>query len=112
MAKTQAERARDYRARKRDGVTDENVTKPERDGQSVTECDHPSDMVCGECDTTMAAVHEAINPIGPLDVYSEQRWSFLQSRGHVWDADRQCSVRPDGVIGVTVPGDSGYRGEV
>jgi len=48
---------------------------------------------------------------GPLDVYSEQRWAFLQSRGHVWDADRQRSTRPGPqIIGVVVPGDPAYEG--
>ena len=53
---------------------------------------------------------------GPLDVYSEQRWAFLQRRGHEWDDDRQRSLRsgPNGttIIGVTVPGDPAYDGVV
>ena len=53
--------------------------------------------------------------LGPLDIYSEQRWSFLQSRGHKWDADRQRSFRPGPngteIMGVTVPGDPAYASQ-
>jgi hypothetical protein len=82
MALTAAEKQRRYRDRRK-------VTRVTETEQSVTE---PS-----------------VTVTGPLDVYSESRWSFLQSRGHVWDPDRQRSFRPDGVMGVTVPGDPGYR---
>jgi hypothetical protein len=120
MAKTDAERAREYRRRKRDAsiVTDlrklvdnsvtkrdEAVTQPERDALSVT---HPNTI-----DSSTSSL--TIN-IGPLDVYSESRWSYLQSRGHVWDAARQRSFRPaehgTRVMGVTVPGDPAYDGIV
>ena len=75
----------------------------------------------GETDQPKTTVDESLGggaviayEPGPLDVYSEQRWAFLQSRGHVWDADRQRSTRsgPHGtqIIGVTVPGDPAYDG--
>ena len=118
MAKTAAERAKKYRLHKAEAMqaeqrhesvtaVNEPVTAEIRD-ESVTEtkCDAPS---------LMGAVPG--DPIGPLDIYSEQRWSYLQSMGHVWDADRQRSTRPaksnecavDGeIIGVTVPGDPAY----
>jgi hypothetical protein len=84
MAKTAAQRMRESRARKRNSATAESAT----------------------------SVAQQPSATGPFDVYSEQRWAFLQSRGHVWDAERRCSVRPDGVIGVTVPRDPAYRGLV
>jgi hypothetical protein len=120
MAKTDAERAREYRRRKRDAalgevrdaVTDalekrhETVTQNECDAPSVT---HPNTIA----EQVERDIHE---PVGPLDVYSESRWSYLQSRGHVWDADRQRSFRPaehgTRVMGVTVPGDPAYDGIV
>ncbi len=84
MAKTAAERMRASRERNIATVKSAtDVTKSERNTPSAT---------------------------GPLDVYSESRWKFLQSRGHKWDPDKQRSVRPDGVIGVTVPGDPGFEG--
>ena len=90
MALTAAEKQKRYRERKK--VTRVTVTnKP-----SVTE------------------QLKSDKPIGPLDVYSSQRWSFLQSRGHVWNQDRQRSFRPaehgSRGLGVTVPGDPAYRG--
>ena len=88
MPKTQAQRAREYRQRKRDVVTDSNVT-------TVTETVTPN-----------------VTDMGPLDVYSEHRWQYLQSRGHKWDSALCRSVRPDGVVGVTVPGDPAYDGVV
>jgi hypothetical protein len=91
MAKTDAERMREYRRRKRNAESVTGVTETER---NVTE---PEGDV-----------------MGPLDVYSEQRWAFLQSRGHVWDAARQRSFRrgPHGsqIRGVTAPGDPAYHG--
>ncbi|HIJ71157.1 MAG TPA: hypothetical protein HPP87_07315 [Planctomycetes bacterium] len=50
--------------------------------------------------------------VGPLDVYSEHRWAFLQSRGHVWEGHRSTRPGPHGstIIGVTVPGDPAYEG--
>ena len=92
MAKTQAERAREYRNRKRDVEVTPGVTK----------CDV-------KCDATVTVCDELEK--GPLDVYSESRWAFLRSRGHVWDAGLGRSTRPAGggmIIGVTVPGDPGY----
>ena len=77
MAKTQASRSKEYRQRKRDGVTE----------------------------------------IGPLDVYSESRWKFLQEQGYVWDESSSATgnaVRKVGnaMVGfaVPVPGDPGYPG--
>ncbi len=49
--------------------------------------------------------------VTPLDIYSEQRWAYLQGRGYVWNQDAQRGVRADGVVGVAVPGDPAY-GEV
>lgn len=118
MSKTQAQRAKEYRQRKRDAVTEKCDEK-----RDVTECDasvtnvtkdecfdlspHPSeidDMI----DTDMESA------IGPLDIYSPARWSFLQGRGHEWDQDKQRGIRQDArqpngcVVGVTVPGDPAY----
>jgi hypothetical protein len=92
MAKSAAERMRDYRNRQRnENVT--SVTKSDRNRPTVT---------------------------GPLDVYSERRWSFLQGRGYEWYPDRlgevKCGVAIKNLgergqlFGVTVPGDPGYRG--
>ena len=82
MALTQAEKQKRYRDRHKSNEL------PPKSNESVT---------------------EEVVTVTPLDVYSESRWEFLQSRGHVWNPERQCSVRPDGVIGVTVPGDPGYE---
>jgi hypothetical protein len=119
MAKTAAERAREYRRRKRDAalgevrdaVTDalekrhETVTQTERDAPSVT---------YNGGQTQDEYVASSTIACTPFDVYSEARWSYLQSRDHVWDADRQRSFRPaehgTKVMGVTVPGDPAYNG--
>ena len=60
--------------------------------------------------TELAAL--GVGDIGPLDVYSPRRWSYLQAHGYVWDQDKQrgiktvqCSVQ----IGVVVPGDPVYE---
>lgn len=85
MAMTSAEKQAAYRARKGNAVTPVTVT----DGVKV------------------------LLVTGPLSVYSEHRWAYLQSLGHVWDESRQRSTRPDGprtVVGVTVPGDPAYVG--
>jgi len=64
---------------------------------------------------------EQLSVCSPLDVYSEHRWSFLQSQGFEWDDDRGRAYRParagevtgDGeVMGVVVPGDPGYKRRV
>ena len=85
MAKTAAQRMRESRDRKRNSATHQSATD----------------------------VAQQASATGPLDVYSEQRWAFLQSRGHVWDANRQRSTRPAEhgsiVVGVAVPGDPGYE---
>lgn len=47
----------------------------------------------------------------PYDIYSESRWKFLQSRGYIWDVSRQRAFKPDGTMGVTVPGDPAYESE-
>ena len=87
MAKTAAERMAESRARKRNSATPESATSV-----TISERNTPS-------------------ATGPLDVYSEQRWAYLQSRGHKWDATRQRSFRPGPagthIMGVTVPGDRG-----
>jgi hypothetical protein len=104
MAKSAAERAREYRQRK-------------RDAKSVTERHEK------QCDVTVGDQHMGMDSnepkvLGPLDVYSERRWVFLQSRGYEWYADRlgevKCGVAiknlggPGQLFGVTVPGDPGY----
>lgn len=130
MSKTQAERAKAYRQKKRDGnVTVErdaasrNVTEAERD-ESVTneKVAGPFNDASNRAAARMAKPTFADLPpeaqaqlkqdmdatIRPLDIYSEQRWKNLQSRGHVWDQDKQRGVRLDGIIGVPVPGDPAY----
>ena len=66
MAKTQAEYQREYRARKKlTQITNAPETNaPETNAPSVTKCDHPPDMVCGECS---AAENKAIFPPGVTD---------------------------------------------
>jgi len=67
----------------------------------VRETGHPVDNICVEAK--------------PLDVYSESRWSFLQSKGYKWDESWGMAVGGSGcglVMGVTVPGDPGYGGKV
>ena len=89
MAKTAAERMAASRARKRNSATPQSAT-----GVAQLERNTPS-------------------ATGPLDVYSAQRWSFLQSKGHVWDEARRRGVRSgpgSEIVGVTVPGDPGYEG--
>ena len=116
-ANKQAAQRRRHRAK---GMTiiDEGVTKR----CDVTGCDAPGvtvdDLVVDPSKTTVKItpdhmtieIHEEGRLIGPLDVYSPARWNFLQSRGHKWNQQRQCSVRHDGIVGVTVPGDPGYKG--
>ena len=64
--------------------------------------------------TTITPEQPTVTPItGPLGVYSAQRWSFLQSKGHVWDEARRRGVRSgpgSEIVGVAVPGDPGYEG--
>ena len=105
MAKTAAEKQKAYRDRKRNGNAPNTVTRVTK-----RETGNAVDNICVELVAENTGLPLGPDRLSPLDVYSEQRWTFLQSRGHVWDADRQCSVRPDGVIGATVPGDPGYRG--
>lgn len=130
MAKTQAEYQREYRARKKlTQITNAPETNaPETNAPSVTKCDHPPDMVCGECS---AAENKAIFPPsptddfrvpmsgvgvkeGPLSVYSPERWAYLQIRKYVWSESSQRAYLTDsrgcGVIGVVVPGDPAYQG--
>ena len=97
MAKTESERAREYRQRKRDAVTEssvtvrhENVTIQERDAPDVS------------------------SRTGPLSVYSDRRWAYLKAKGYVWVEEEQRAYRPgDGrnglIMGVTVPGDPAYK---
>ena len=104
MAKTPAERMRASRERKRNSAT--HVAPSERNTPSATDVAQPS-----------SATDTESKPVtGPLDVYSERRWAFLQRRGHEWDADRQRSLRsgPNGttIMGVTVPGDPACDGVV
>ena len=133
MSKTQAERASEYRQRKRDEATDKIVTDvcdavtgkrdvTECDGASVTEdvTPHVGGAGCAaECElhevVSVAELMEEPNePIGPLDVYSEQRWAYLQSKGYVWDESSRRGVSTVSgtlatiVVGVTVPGDPAY----
>lgn len=116
MAKTAAERMRESRARKRNSATPESatsVTKTERNTPSATESLELSNKRYLLSVQKVTGMDIGEEPIGPLDIYSEQRWAFLQSRGHKWDADRQRSTRPAEhgsiVIGVTVPGDPAYQ---
>lgn len=132
MAKTAAEKQAAYRERAKHRTAmecrqreagsnaDGNGNAPKtvtRVTESVTDY---SCQKCGEelTDDTLRML-AGINPVTckrclcvPLDVYSEQRWSFLQSRGYAWDADRQRGVIEicEGAckIAVTVPGDPAY----
>lgn len=82
MAKTSAERMRQSRDRQRNSATPPSATD----------------------------VAQQPSATGPLDVYSVARWAYLQDGGHVWVEQRGRSGRPDGLIGVTVPGDPAYKG--
>lgn len=74
-----------------------------RPGQGVSD----SDMVVG--DRTMEQDSNQSRDIAPLDVYSEQRWTYLQSQGYVWypSLDRGWH-KVKKLIGVPVPGDPAY----
>ncbi len=62
--------------------------------------------------TDLNATIQPPDPVGPLDVYSEQRWAYLQGRGYEWFHDRDLAEHPTtGVKAVTIPGDPAY-GEV
>ncbi|KKN77681.1 hypothetical protein LCGC14_0358070 [marine sediment metagenome] len=87
MSMTQAEKQAAYRARKSNKVTPPIVT-------SVTEGVLPADSV-----------------LDPLDVYSESRWTYLQSRGYVWFPSLQRGRKSDHTLGVVVPGDPAYEGD-
>ena len=91
MSKTQAERSAEYRRRKRDAKRD------------VTECDAPSvtDIIPDRPQPAM---------LGPLDVYSEQRWSYLRSQHYDWDHIRLRAFSLRGIRAVTIPGDPRYTG--
>ena len=110
MAKlTPAEKQKRYRARKSNGNAPEKVTRVTEDNpQNVTEQDAEQlvDVLEAQLEAMMDPTVDLLPH--PLDVYSESRWSFLQSRGHVWDSERRRSFRSDGIMGVTVPGDPGY----
>lgn len=74
---------------------------------------HPKIVKCYQCvhGKPVPDLELAPEPAesGPLSVYSAYRWEYLQSKGHIWDADRQRSYRPDGICGVPVPGDPAYE---
>ena len=108
MSKTQAEYQKAYRKRKKlTRKTNASLTNaPETNAPSL-QPDPPCVETVPESSESTAAP-----AVGPLDVYSESRWSFLQSRGHVWNPERRRSFRPDGIMGVTVPGDPGYEGKL
>ena len=130
MAKTQAEKQKAYRDRKRNApVTNSNSNAPVTVEGNAPHCrtcggpvQHPKVVKCLKCCTGSPAPPNTIaeqvdrdihEPVGPLDIYSEHRWAYLQSRGHTWDAGRQRSTRPAGadvIVGVTVPGDPAYKG--
>ena len=79
---------------------------------------HPLIIKCFQCvhgkPAPAAGQKTEAEAEGPLSVYSEARWAFLQSQGHTWDASTQRSYRigPQGTLikGVTVPGDPAYVG--
>jgi hypothetical protein len=92
MAKTNAERQKEYRERNalRNALRNENVTRVTK---NVTECN------------------------GPLSVYSPTRWESLQQAGFVWYEEYGRAYRPAGsingqavIMGATVPGDPAYKG--
>ena len=79
---------------------------------------HPLIVKCFQCvhgkPAPAAGQKTEAEAEGPLSVYSEARWAFLQSQGHTWDDSTQRSYRigPQGTLikGVTVPGDPAYVG--
>ena len=115
MAKlTPAEKQKRYRDHKKvtkvTGNAPEKVTRVTEDNpQNVTEQDAEQlvDVLEAQLEAMMDPTVDLLPH--PLDVYSESRWSFLQSRGHIWNPERRRSFRPDGIMGVTVPGDPGYE---
>lgn len=120
MVMTAAEMQKDYRARQKAKKLTESANAPQPNAP-LTEKESVSAMSAVEALQLTNEIKEMEKElhalaIGPLDVYSERRWAFLQSRGHTWDQDRQRSIRqdtsqPNGyVVGVVVPGDPAYQG--
>ena len=168
-AKTDAERMKEYRQRKRNAERNENVTVGERNvtvtksptiprespkGDKLTFADLPADVQasiethCSENNNgarqashSRAAMTErairyqqvfgkrpnratylnkvyalkvaeiighdiGAEPLGPLDVYSAERWAWLQDKGYEWQIDK--AVDRAGVVAVPVPGDPAY----
>ena len=121
MAKlTPAEKQKRYRDHKKvtkvTGNAPEKVTRVTEDNpQNVTEQDAEQlvDVLEAQLEAMMDPTVDLLPH--PLDVYSESRWSFLQSKGYKWDESWGMAVGGSGcglVMGVTVPGDPGYGGKV
>ena len=103
MSKTQAEYQKAYRKRKK---LTRKTNAPETNAPSL-QPDPPCVETVPESSESTAAP-----AVGPLDVYSEQRWSFLQSKGYKWDESWGMAVGGSGcglIMGVTVPGDPAYQ---
>lgn len=77
---------------------------------------HPTVVKCLKCCTGQVAPDPGPTPdpaeSGPLSVYSDRRWAYLQDKGYVWAEALQHAYSASGLIrGVTVPGDPGYESE-
>lgn len=76
---------------------------------------HPTVVKCLTCCTgeTLPAPVPTPEPAdsGPLSIYSDRRWAYLQYKGYEWFHDRDRAEHPTkGTVAVTVPGDPGYKG--
>lgn len=105
MPKTQAQRAKAYRQKKRDA--DDKIVTELCDGLTGKRHENVTGPECDAVTARATFVEVLDEPTGPLDVYSEQRWAFLQGRGYVWQDSLQRGRKRDH-IGVTVPGDPAY----
>ena len=120
MAKTQAAYQKEYRARQkltRDTNAQETNAPPKplvcrTCGGPVQ---HAKVVKCLKCCTGQAAPSPEPTPepaeSGPLSVYSDRRWAYLKDKGYVWVESLHRAYSVSGlVMGVTVPGDPGYKG--
>lgn len=117
MAKTAAERAKVYRDKQKQHldkviVHTEPVTPELRDAVQAKRDGTSQGNVTQERDerhenVTVSERDASSVTIGPLDVYSEQRWARLEKLGYKWQGS--VGIKYPDIMAVPVPGDPAYQ---